>query len=83
MGRLQGYLNVFEFASLESMAVLGKIFRVHAKFFQRDWRAHANFGVHNLSNLPHAACSSLHICPLGVQEMMETSLSEAVRKVLT
>ena len=47
-----------ELASLESMAVFGKIFRVHAKFCRRDWRADANFGVHNLSNPPHAVCSS-------------------------
>ena len=46
------------YSSLESMHVFGKIFRVHAKFFQRDWRAHANFGVHNLSNHPRVACSS-------------------------
>ena len=31
-----------------AMAVLGKIFHVHAIFFQRDWHAHANFGVHKL-----------------------------------
>ena len=42
-------------SSLQSMAVLGKIFRVHAKFFWRDWRAHANFGVNKVSNPPHAA----------------------------
>ena len=51
------YARQISSPNLQSMFILGKIFRVRAIFIPRDWRAHASFGVHNLATSAHAACT--------------------------
>ena len=52
-------------ASLERMAVLEKIFRVHTSNTRRDWRAHPKCGV-QIRLRVHTWRATIHISVLGV-----------------